>query len=133
MAPHPKDERFEWEESVIALIKKKLTNPNRIIADHVVLLDGRVEDDGSLVVIYREHPRSEVLGWRRLREVLQRDFAPSDPESIASAVVANEIGDPSANIRHTGRSDWGKGLAFHGQLILWHGDLSSGDDTKPLD
>ena len=133
MAPNPKDDQFEWEESVIALIKKKLTDPNRIIADHVVLLDGRVEDDGSLVVIYREHPRSEVLGWRRLREVLQRDFAPSDPESIASAVVANEIGDPSAKIRQTGHSDWGQGPAVHAQSISWHGDLSSGDDTKPLD
>jgi len=79
---------------------------------------GRARADGSAVVLYRASHSPRVLGRRWMLEELAQDFSPSDARSLASAVFANEVGEPDGPPASLA-VDWADGLVDDPSAVGW--------------
>jgi len=79
---------------------------------------GRALADGSAVVLYRTSHSPRVVGRRWMLGELARDFSPNDACSLASAVFANEVGEPDGPTAPLA-VDWADGLVDDPSAVGW--------------
>ncbi|AJW77850.1 hypothetical protein [Clavibacter michiganensis] len=79
---------------------------------------GRALADGSAVVLYRSLQSSRLIGRRWSLEELAASFSPNDARSLASAVFANEIGEPDGPTVSLA-CDWADGLVDDPAAVGW--------------
>jgi hypothetical protein len=79
---------------------------------------GQARADGSAVILYRASYSPQVIGRRWMLEELATCFSPNDAQSLASAVFANEIGDPDGPTVSLA-VDWADGLVDEPSAVGW--------------
>jgi len=79
---------------------------------------GRALADGSAVILYQVSYSTQVIGRRWMLEELAQRFSPSDARSLASAVFANEVGEPDGPTASLA-VNWADGLVDDPSAVGW--------------
>jgi len=79
---------------------------------------GRARADGSAVVLYWTPHSPQIIGRRWILEELAQDFSPNDACSLASALFANEVGEPDGPATALA-VDWADGLVDDPSAVRW--------------
>lgn len=88
-------------------------------AHAAILVAGRVNPDGRIVLVYRERTGGELLGRLVDLDEMKPLFDPNDPEWLADVVFSDEMSDPSGPGERLA-VDWADGLVENPDHIGWH-------------
>ncbi len=100
------------------------SSPPRSEADLVVWVDASAGDDGTVVLLYRQHEGGPLVGRRWVLDELGLLFGTQDPVDLAEQVWLNEVEDPGTGGQHLD-VDWAYGLVDDPGDVLWRGEAGT--------
>lgn len=96
------------------------TNPDRVIGERVEWVNGGIDDDGAVVVLYKVAGSPSIYGRRYVLEAFAAMFSPGTTiAELAWTAFVDEMSDPSGEgiLRDVG---WARSLVGDADQVHWH-------------